>query len=73
MKVSSFSFFFPNCPSSLHSKEIHTDFVRPTDLAKRSPEAAKNKNVWCYRPGEACYKVRRAAMALVGAVAEKEL
>ncbi len=42
------------------------------ELAKRSPEAHV-KEIWCYRVGEPCYKVRRAAMALVAAVTEKEL
>ena len=35
-----------------------------TDLVRRDPEAAKNKNIWCYRPGEACYKAKRDAVAI---------
>ena len=38
--------------------------------ALAAPAPFKNSQIWCYRPGEACYKAKRDALALASAFAE---
>lgn len=41
----------------------------PFQNIERDPEAHV-KEIWCYRPGEPCYKAKRDALALAAAFAE---
>ena len=38
--------------------------------ALAAPAPFKNSQIWCYRPGEACYKAKRDALALASVFAQ---
>lgn len=48
------------------------DAPMPFKNIARDPEARRPhvKEIWCYRPGEPCYKAKRDALALAAAFAE---